>query len=176
MLPIYKQIAIRFAELHDTSFRMAAKGVIEKVVKWEESRFFFYKRLNRRVAELILIRTIRDAAGETLTHKSALCLIKEWFLSSVVKDCGEDAWKDDVAFLAWKDDHGKFELHLQKLRFEKLCRKLLNMETSIADLQALPKGLATLLCKVNCLVSFLKRYIFWFLAMKGSLKKMLTIP
>ncbi|GLJ49976.1 hypothetical protein SUGI_1062920 [Cryptomeria japonica] len=149
LLPVYKQIAIRFAELHDTSFRMAAKGVIEKVVQWEESRLFFYKRLNRRVAESVLIRNVRDAAGETLTHKSALGLIKEWFLASAVTDCGEDAWKDDAAFLAWKDDHSKFELHLQKLRSEKLCRKLLEMETSVADLQALPEGLAALLRKVQ---------------------------
>lgn len=32
LLPVYKQIAIRFVELHDTPNRMAAKGVIKKVL------------------------------------------------------------------------------------------------------------------------------------------------
>ena len=45
LMPIYTQVATRFAELHDTSARMAAKGVIGKVVDWEESRSFFYRRL-----------------------------------------------------------------------------------------------------------------------------------
>ena len=31
LLPIYKQIAVKFMELHDTPNRMAAKGVIKKV-------------------------------------------------------------------------------------------------------------------------------------------------
>jgi acetyl-CoA carboxylase/biotin carboxylase 1 len=31
LLPVYKQIAIRFVELHDTPNRMAAKGVIKQV-------------------------------------------------------------------------------------------------------------------------------------------------
>ncbi|AQK42637.1 acetyl-coenzyme A carboxylase1, partial [Zea mays] len=54
LLPLYTQIAVRFAELHDTSLRMAAKGVIKKVVDWEESRSFFYKRLRRRISEDLL--------------------------------------------------------------------------------------------------------------------------
>ncbi|KAH9295974.1 hypothetical protein KI387_039562, partial [Taxus chinensis] len=147
LFPVYKQIAIRFAELHDTSFRMAAKEVIKKVVQWEESRLFFYKRLNRRVAESVLIRNVRDAAGKTLSHKSALNLIKEWFLASRVHDSGENVWKDDAAFIAWKDDLSMFESHLQKLRSEKVSRQLLELESSIAELQALPEGLAALLRK-----------------------------
>ncbi|PIA49532.1 hypothetical protein AQUCO_01300375v1 [Aquilegia coerulea] len=56
LLPVYTQIATRFAELHDTSLRMASKGVIKEVVDWENSRSFFYKRLNRRVAEGSLVK------------------------------------------------------------------------------------------------------------------------
>eukprot|EP01018_Ginkgo_biloba_P038670 Gb_33780 [translate_table: standard] len=149
LLPIYKQIATRFAELHDTSYRMAAKGVIKRVIQWEESRCFFYKRLNRRLAESSLIKNVRDAAGEHFPHKSALCLIKEWFLSSRVGDYRDELWRDDVAFFAWKDDPSQFEAQLQELRSQRVTRQLLELGSSMADLQALPKGLAALLHEVQ---------------------------
>lgn len=149
LLPFYKQIAIRFAELHDTSFRMAAKGVVKKVIKWEDSRIFFYKRLNRRLTESSLIKDVRDASGNNLSHKSALLLIKDWFLASKVGDSGEELWKDDAAFLAWKDDPSKFESYLQELRAQKVCRQLLDIGSSKEELQALPEGLAALLKKVQ---------------------------
>ncbi|KAJ8476195.1 hypothetical protein OPV22_019922 [Ensete ventricosum] len=41
LLPNYTRIATHFAELHDTSLRMAAKEVIKKVVDWEGSCSFF---------------------------------------------------------------------------------------------------------------------------------------
>ncbi|GLU16237.1 hypothetical protein SLE2022_326800 [Rubroshorea leprosula] len=77
LLPLYTQIATRFAELHDTSLRMVAKGVIKEVVDWNRSRFFFYKRLDRRIAEGNMIKTVQDVAGEQLPHKSAMDLIKK---------------------------------------------------------------------------------------------------
>ncbi|KAF9616562.1 hypothetical protein IFM89_030329 [Coptis chinensis] len=47
LLPIYTQIATRFAS-YMILLGMAAKGVIGEVVIWKDSRSFFYKRLNRR--------------------------------------------------------------------------------------------------------------------------------
>jgi acetyl-CoA carboxylase/biotin carboxylase 1 len=51
LLPVYTQIATKFAELHDSSLRMEAKGVIREVVDWARSRHFFCGRLRRRIAE-----------------------------------------------------------------------------------------------------------------------------
>jgi hypothetical protein len=39
------RVALRFLELHDTSGRMLAKGVVKAVVPWSESRDFFISRL-----------------------------------------------------------------------------------------------------------------------------------
>ena len=41
---VYHQIAVQFAELHDTPTRMKEKGVLTGVVPWRESRRFFYWR------------------------------------------------------------------------------------------------------------------------------------
>eukprot|EP00958_Prasinococcus_capsulatus_P024488 scaffold3827_cov394-Prasinococcus_capsulatus_cf.AAC.7 len=45
LLPLYLQVAHEFADLHDRSGRMKAKGVIEDVVQWKNARSYFHKRL-----------------------------------------------------------------------------------------------------------------------------------
>lgn len=149
LLPVYTQIATKFAELHDTSLRMAAKGVIREVLEWASSRSFFYKRLRRRIAEESLIKIVRDAAGEQLSHKSAMDLIKNWFSSSDISRGREDAWEDDGTFFRWKDDQGNYEGKLKELRVQKVLLQLATIGDSASDLQALPQGLAALLSKVN---------------------------
>ncbi|GAB2219638.1 hypothetical protein Droror1_Dr00007275 [Drosera rotundifolia] len=148
LLPVYTQIATKFAELHDTALRMAAKGVIKDVIDWSNSRPFLFRRLFRRVSEQSLIKMVRDAAGEqNLSHKSALELIKEWFAASSGKD--NLAWQDDETFFKWKDEPANYEAKLQELRAEKVVRQLSSIGDSAAELQALPQGLATLLQKVE---------------------------
>ncbi|KAL6179520.1 hypothetical protein ACLB2K_051035 [Fragaria x ananassa] len=149
LLPVYTQIATKFAELHDTSPRMAAKGVIRGVLEWASSRSFFYKRLRRRIADESLIKIVRDAAGEQLSHKSAMYLIKNWFLSSDVSRGKEDAWEDDETFFRWKDDQTNYEGKLKELRVQKVLLQLATIGNSASDLQALPQGLAALLSKVE---------------------------
>ncbi|KAK1387919.1 Acetyl-CoA carboxylase [Heracleum sosnowskyi] len=145
ILPIYTQIGTKFAELHDTSSRMAAKGVIKEVVDWGNSQSFFYKRLNRRVAEGTLIKTVRDAAGDQLSYKAALDMIKNWFTSSGINN----TWLDDEAFFAWKSNLNNYHDKLQELPMQKVTFQLMQMSDSTLDLQALPRGLDALLHKWN---------------------------
>jgi len=51
---ILNQIALKFADLHDTPGRMHAKGCITDTVAWRGSRKFFYWRLKRRIMEEVL--------------------------------------------------------------------------------------------------------------------------
>ncbi|ONM18462.1 acetyl-CoA carboxylase2 [Zea mays] len=148
LLPLYTQIAIRFAELHDTSLRMAAKGVIKKVVDWEESRSFFYKRLRRRIAEDVLAKEIRQIVGDKFTHQLAMELIKEWYLASQATT-GSTGWDDDDAFVAWKDSPENYKGHIQKLRAQKVSHSLSDLADSSSDLQAFSQGLSTLLDKMD---------------------------
>lgn len=149
LLPVYTQIATRFAELHDTSLRMAAKGVIKEVVDWGNSRSFFYRRLHRRVNEASLIKAVRDAAGDQMSHKYAMDLIKKWFSDSEIARGSEDAWADDQAFFTWKNDPSNYGEKLQELRAHKVLLQLSKIGDSTSDLQALPQGLAALLQKVK---------------------------
>ena len=46
------QVAVHFAELHDTPARMKEKGCLREVVPWAEARRYFYWRLRRRLLEV----------------------------------------------------------------------------------------------------------------------------
>lgn len=148
LMPIYTQVATRFAELHDTSARMAAKGVIGKVVDWEESRAFFYRRLRRRVAEDALAKEVREAAGEQLSQKSALESIKNWYLTSKESEGDSEKWNDDEAFFAWKDDPKNYENHLEDLKAQRVSKWFSHLAES-SDVKALPNGLSILLGTMN---------------------------
>ncbi|KAH8077534.1 acetyl-CoA carboxylase [Aureococcus anophagefferens] len=50
LAPLYQQVAVEFADLHDRAGRMKAKGVIRDVVAWEGARSYFYARAARRLA------------------------------------------------------------------------------------------------------------------------------
>ncbi|KAL0352311.1 UNVERIFIED_CONTAM: Acetyl-CoA carboxylase 1 [Sesamum calycinum] len=149
LLPLYTQIATKFAELHDTSLRMAAKGVIKEVVEWPKSRSFFYRRLHRRVVEDELVKMLRDAAGHQFDYKSARDTIKNWFLNSKIGGGKETSWMDDEAFFSWKDDSGNYEGKLQELRIQKMLLQLSNLGNSTMDLRALPQALAAFLKKTD---------------------------
>lgn len=44
-------MAHEFADLHDRSGRMKAKGVVRDILEWKSSREYFYWRVKRRLAE-----------------------------------------------------------------------------------------------------------------------------
>ncbi|ONK64464.1 uncharacterized protein A4U43_C07F26320 [Asparagus officinalis] len=145
LLPVYTQIATRFAELHDTSLRMKAKGVVNEVVDWENSRYFFYKRLQRRITEGALVKTLRDAAGGSLSHRTAIEMIKKWFCDAYEVE----KWGDDDVFYSWKSTPMNYEKYLNELRVKRVLLQLSNLGDSASDLAALPQGLAALLSKVD---------------------------
>ncbi|XP_047324007.1 acetyl-CoA carboxylase 1-like [Impatiens glandulifera] len=146
LLPLYTQIATKFAELHDTSLRMAAKGVIKEVVDWAGSRGFFYKRLRRRVSEGGLVRIAMDASGGQFGYKQGAEIIKKWFLEKH----SEDVWADDDVFYAWKDIAENYAEKIKELRAEKVLNQLSKIcDESELDLHVLPQGLSALLSKME---------------------------
>jgi acetyl-CoA carboxylase/biotin carboxylase 1 len=63
LLPVYGQISLQFADLHDRAGRMQAKGVIRAPLRWEHARRFFYWRLRRRLTEEYIIKKMPAAPG-----------------------------------------------------------------------------------------------------------------
>ena len=87
--PVYLQAATEFADLHDKTGRMKAKGVIKEAVPWAESRKYFFYLAKRRIAQDNYVAHIQ-AANPMLACKDALAWLKDM--------CTAD-WEDNEAVL-----------------------------------------------------------------------------
>ncbi|KIW49703.1 hypothetical protein PV05_11356 [Exophiala xenobiotica] len=109
--PIYQQIALQFADLHDRAGRMEAKGTIRMPLKWQNARRFFYWRLRRKLSEEVLLKKLNSSLGagtavptvSALAQKeSNLAMLKNW---SGLLDVEFD--KDDRKVAEWYESHRK---------------------------------------------------------------------
>ena len=91
LLPLYLQIAHEFADLHDRSGRMKAKGVITDVLSWKRSREYFYHRVQRKLAENAMRKSLMDADAK-LSWDAA---------TAKMKDMVDGDWEDDKAVTKW---------------------------------------------------------------------------
>jgi len=89
LAPMYMQVAHEFADLHDRSGRMLAKGVIRAKVEWPDARKYFHGRLTRRLA----VDRLAAGAGVEAAEVEAR-------LSKACEGKGVD-WEDDVAVSAF---------------------------------------------------------------------------
>ncbi|RDL30121.1 putative Acetyl-CoA carboxylase [Venustampulla echinocandica] len=70
LLPVYTQISLQFADLHDRAGRMKAKDVIRMPLKWTEARRFFYWRVRRRVNEEYILKRMSTASKNPLSSRT----------------------------------------------------------------------------------------------------------
>ncbi|CAG8502872.1 3535_t:CDS:10, partial [Racocetra fulgida] len=100
LLPVYSQIALQFADLHDTPGRMKAKNTIRKVLEWREARRFFYWRVRRRLHEEYIFKKL-SAANPNLSKTQMKGYLATWFYD----DVGEELdWEEsDVEIVYWFD-------------------------------------------------------------------------
>ncbi|BFZ56498.1 acetyl-coenzyme-A carboxylase [Savitreella phatthalungensis] len=100
LMPVYQQISIQFADLHDRAGRMQAKGTIRKALEWRNARRFFYWRIRRRLNEHYIINKM-DAGG--YAQKSAKLF--RWYLES---NSGSADWEhDDREIAGWLERDSK---------------------------------------------------------------------
>lgn len=79
--PVYLQAATEFADLHDKTGRMKAKGVIREAVPWERSREYFYWRAKRRILEDGFVDRLRGA-DPTMTKAAAVAALQSMYGAS----------------------------------------------------------------------------------------------
>merc|ERR1719210_1144061 len=61
LLPLYKQVAVQYCDLHDRSGRMKGLGAIHEELTWAESRSYLHWRIRRRAQATNIIRRLREA-------------------------------------------------------------------------------------------------------------------
>merc|ERR1712226_1723628 len=98
LTPLYSSVAEKFADLHDTTGRMKATGVIRAGLEWKESRRYFFWRVRRRVLQDFWVKKIREA-DTNLDHKTALAVISRW----AAEEKGVD-FEDDQAMVKWLEE------------------------------------------------------------------------
>eukprot|EP00105_Crassostrea_gigas_P035036 XP_019919184.1 PREDICTED: acetyl-CoA carboxylase 1 [Crassostrea gigas] len=99
LLPMYHQVAIQFADLHDTPGRMEEMGVITDILKWHSSREFFYWHLKRRLLGRQLKRKMKP-----VTHNVGEGELNSMLHRLFVEDRGTVnayMWEDDKAMVQW---------------------------------------------------------------------------
>ncbi|KAA8893729.1 ClpP/crotonase-like domain-containing protein, partial [Sphaerosporella brunnea] len=103
LLPVYTQISLQFADLHDRAGRMQAKGTIRMPLQWAQARRFFYWRLRRRLTEERFLRKMANADKGSLRAEN-LARLK----SLVVSDENSNLFERDDRLVAnWYEDNSR---------------------------------------------------------------------
>merc|ERR1719195_354023 len=89
LLPLYTSVAVGFADLHDRTGRMKAKGVIRDGVVWKNSRRFFFWRVRRRILQDFFIKTVRTA-DKRMDYAAAASQVEKW-----AEESGVDVSNDE---------------------------------------------------------------------------------
>ncbi|GBG29850.1 Acetyl-CoA carboxylase [Hondaea fermentalgiana] len=152
LMPIFKQIAVHFGDLHDRPGRMQAKGVIRSVVPWSNSRRHFYNRLRRRLAELDAVAKIDEvvALSDDLGAPSSqpLEILESVFNASC--DSSVPDWNNDKTVHEWlvsEQGQQAVSKHLAGIKADAISDKVTSL--GMEDPKAILKGLMGVISKLR---------------------------
>lgn len=101
LLPVYSQISLQFADLHDRAGRMKAKNTIRRPLLWKNARRFFYWRLRRRLNEESLIKKMATTSTkDPMARANSLRSLQAW--TGV-----QDFENNDRAVATWYEENRK---------------------------------------------------------------------
>ncbi|KAF8984233.1 acetyl-coenzyme-A carboxylase [Entomortierella lignicola] len=134
LMPVYQQLAIQFADLHDTAGRMKAKGTIREALDWTNARRYFYWRVRRRLAEEYIRRRMVSAnkdqtrVEQTKTLQAWFGIDKPHFNESELKHIWE--FEDRIVFEWIESNTRKIDGLIQQLSTAGTADEILRMYTS----------------------------------------------
>ncbi|KAI4160750.1 MAG: hypothetical protein LQ342_005463 [Letrouitia transgressa] len=101
LLPVYSQISLQFADLHDRAGRMKAKDTIRHPLQWKNARRFFYWRLRRRLnEESVLKKMATSSIRGPVSRAHNLRNLQAW--TGI-----QDFEHDDRAVASWYEENKK---------------------------------------------------------------------
>ncbi|XP_031330897.1 acetyl-CoA carboxylase isoform X2 [Photinus pyralis] len=103
LLPMYHQVSVHFADLHDTPERMHEKGVIQDIVPWRKARRILYWRLRRLLLQDEVVRALLNVQPDVSVGQ-AESMLRRWF----VEDKGASEayrWDDNELVVEWLSYH-----------------------------------------------------------------------
>ncbi|XP_040354637.1 acetyl-CoA carboxylase isoform X4 [Ixodes scapularis] len=102
LLPMYHQVALSFADLHDMPARMQEKGVIQDEIPWAKSRTQLYWRLRRRLLQDRAKRDILQVRPQ-LSDGEMESMLRRWFVESLGA-VNQYLWENDLAVTNWLEE------------------------------------------------------------------------
>ncbi|XP_012247167.1 acetyl-CoA carboxylase isoform X3 [Bombus impatiens] len=105
--PMYRQVAVHFADLHDTPERMFEKNTIHDIIPWKKARRLLYWRLRRRLLEDEIKKEILSTQ-HTLDVRQVGAMLRRWFIED--KGATESyLWDQDEAATNWLENQRQDE-------------------------------------------------------------------
>jgi acetyl-CoA carboxylase/biotin carboxylase 1 len=122
--PVYLQAATTFADLHDKTGRMKAKGVIKEAVPWAQSREYFFYLAKRRIAQDNYVSQL-TAADPSLNAKSALEILRSM--------CSAD-WDDNKAVLEYySSNDATISAKISEVKLASIKAQIEQLQKSLAE-------------------------------------------
>eukprot|EP00172_Hildenbrandia_rubra_P004148 Plantae.Rhodophyta-Hildenbrandia_rubra.ctg785.p1 GENE.Plantae.Rhodophyta-Hildenbrandia_rubra.ctg785~~Plantae.Rhodophyta-Hildenbrandia_rubra.ctg785.p1 ORF type:complete len:1318 (-),score=208.85 Plantae.Rhodophyta-Hildenbrandia_rubra.ctg785:470-4423(-) len=139
----FTSVAAAFCDLHGRPTHMLEKGAIRKIVEWQDSREFFYWRLQRRLAEM-RIRSLCRRADPDLTDSEVTGLLRNWadhrISDHVITDSSESDDKagmfdqDDRWAYQWLEDEEQSIMErIRKIRSKRIAKEVSAFGTESLD-------------------------------------------
>ncbi|CAL7951788.1 unnamed protein product [Xylocopa violacea] len=100
--PMYHQVAVHFADLHDTPERMFEKNTINDIIPWRKARKLLYWRLRRRLLEDEIKEDILSTQ-RNLDVRQVDAMLRRWFIED--KGATESyLWDQDETAVNWLEN------------------------------------------------------------------------
>ncbi|KAI7904359.1 acetyl-CoA carboxylase [Cokeromyces recurvatus] len=145
LLPVYQQISIQFADLHDRSGRMMAKGVIRKALDWRRARHYFYWRVRRRLCEEYTFRKIVTATKGSMAREDMYNLVQKWFMNDNESVDFQEA--DELVSEWFEKRTSVIDQRIQKLKTDATKTQIVTL--GVTDQEAVVEGFSELLEKLS---------------------------
>lgn len=147
LLPIYAQISIQFADLHDRAGRMKAKGTIRETIEWKNARRFFYWRARRRLNEDYILKRMVATSGLKTTDANSTAAIeaRQEHLRMLAAWSGIPKFsRSDREVVTWYEENAKtISSKVEQMKAEAVSQQMAELMSS--DKAAALKGLKELL-------------------------------
>lgn len=135
LLPMYHQISVHFADLHDTPERMLEKGAIHDIVPWRDARKILYWRLRRLLLQDMVTKALLQAQPEIALGQGE-AMLRRWFVED--KGAAEGyKWDNNEAVVQWFEEQLDKPANQSIITYNLHCVKrdavINNIKTTLED-------------------------------------------
>ncbi|CAB3233545.1 unnamed protein product [Arctia plantaginis] len=140
--PIYHEIAVQFAELHDTAERMLEKGCIFDIIPWRSSRRQLYWRLRRLLKQNEQEVRVQAAVkpADSMDQGAAAASLRRWFTEDLGETQSHQWEHDNEAVCKWLesqagDDNSVLEKNLRAIHQDAILQTVNNLVLELTPSQ-----------------------------------------